>query len=238
MKGSSMSCRRSAPSRAAALAALLCLYALPGIALPQVRAGFLVVPGTADPYLADPRNQTDPAADGTIPPSISVTGLTSIQFSATGQTSFEPGALGPNPDGSFFTTAAFGRQGGISSWDLPVDSLVGIFTPAPLTAPPATPSVTDFSTLSPQLGQVFFIGDGLTGTGTGTRQTFFVPAGATTLSFANIDGFGWFNDGGAFDVTVLSPALNGAPEPASLSLFGLGIVGMGGYAWRRRRAKV
>jgi hypothetical protein len=40
---------------------------------------------------------------------------------------------------------------------------------------------TDFRTLSPKIGQVFFIGDGLTGTGTGSIQTFYVPATATHL---------------------------------------------------------
>ena len=40
---------------------------------------------------------------------------------------------------------------------------------------------TDFLTLSPQLNQLFFIGDGLTGDGTGSVQRFYVPAGATVL---------------------------------------------------------
>jgi len=40
---------------------------------------------------------------------------------------------------------------------------------------------TNFKTLSPRIGQVFFIGDGLTGTGTGSVQQFAVPATATHL---------------------------------------------------------
>jgi hypothetical protein len=46
---------------------------------------------------------------------------------------------------------------------------------------------TDFLTLTPKIGQVFFIGDGLTGTGIGTVQTFVVPAGATHLYLGYID---------------------------------------------------
>jgi len=46
---------------------------------------------------------------------------------------------------------------------------------------------TDFLTLSPQIGQVFFIGDGLTGTGSGTIQTFVVPTTATHLYLGYVD---------------------------------------------------
>jgi hypothetical protein len=40
---------------------------------------------------------------------------------------------------------------------------------------------TGFSTLSPLLDQAFFIGDGLTGNGTGSTQEFFVLTGAMEL---------------------------------------------------------
>jgi hypothetical protein len=41
------------------------------------------------------------------------------------------------------------------------------------------------------LNQVFFIGDGLTGTGSGSRQTFNVPADATELWLGYVDGGGY-----------------------------------------------
>jgi hypothetical protein len=58
---------------------------------------------------------------------------------------------------------------------------------------------TDFRTLSPKVGQVFFIGDGLTGTGIGSIQVFQVPATATHLYLGYID------------------ACNGGPVPSCYS---------------------
>jgi hypothetical protein len=87
------------------------------------------------------------------------------------------------------------------------------------------------------LQQAFFIGDGLTGNGTGEVQTFIVPAGAARLFLADVDGFGWFNNTGAFDVTV-----NGAtPVPAPLIGHGLrvllavGGVLFGSKLWERSK---
>jgi len=49
-----------------------------------------------------------------------------------------------------------------------------------------------FLELSPQLRQIFFIGDGMTGTGEGERQIFHIPNGATRLflGFADAYDFG------------------------------------------------
>jgi hypothetical protein len=46
---------------------------------------------------------------------------------------------------------------------------------------------TNFPTLSPEIGQVFFIGDGLTDTGGGAVQVFKVPATATHLYFGYVE---------------------------------------------------
>lgn len=45
----------------------------------------------------------------------------------------------------------------------------------------------DFKTLSPLIGQVFFIGDGLTGTEMGVAQIFVVPPTATHLFLGYVD---------------------------------------------------
>ena len=58
-------------------------------------------------------------------------------------------------------------------------------------------------TLSPGLRQAFFIGDGRTGTGSGSVQQFVVPAGATRLLLASSDGIGAnYNNFGSFSVVV------------------------------------
>lgn len=46
---------------------------------------------------------------------------------------------------------------------------------------------TSFTALAPEVGQVFFIGDGLTGTGIGRPQAFVVPATATHLYLGFVD---------------------------------------------------
>jgi hypothetical protein len=57
---------------------------------------------------------------------------------------------------------------------------------------------SSFQRLAPQLGQPFFIGDGLTGTG--TEQSFLIPAGATHLYLGFSDGWvfqgepSWYGD--------------------------------------------
>ncbi len=95
--------------------------------------------------------------------------------------------------------------------------LVGVFLAGP---PPETaPATLDFSTaargvafteLAPLPGQVFFIGDGLTGSGSGDTQTFLVPTGATHLYLGYADGAsfqgapGWYSDNtGGLDATIV-----------------------------------
>jgi hypothetical protein len=89
----------------------------------------VLVPGTADPYLTDPANKSlfEPVADGTVPPSISVTGSETLTFKARGRTSNNPANVGHSPNGGYPISAAYGSQGPISSWILPLNSLVGVF---------------------------------------------------------------------------------------------------------------
>jgi len=100
------------------------------------------------------------------------------------------------------------------------------------------PTGADFTTLSPTLQQAFFIGDGLTGRGIGSVQTFLAPSGATRLFLGSMDGSGWFNNGGSQTVTInFTPAgtsNSSAPEPGTITLVVIGIAAAGLKARRRR----
>ncbi len=90
---------------------------------------------------------------------------------------------------------------------------------------------TNFPELSPRIGQMFFIGDGLTGTGSGAIQTFNVPSTATHLYLGYVDTCaapdnvtpGCYSDNvGSLTVTArlqahvpdwLEPAISSAPSP-------------------------
>lgn len=74
--------------------------------------------------------------------------------------------------------------------------LAGVFLSDAAPAQPAPPALdftgnTGFAQLAPRIGQVFYIGDGLTGTGSGQAQQFVVPPEATRLylGFADAPGF-------------------------------------------------
>jgi hypothetical protein len=126
----------------------------------------------------------------------------------------------------------------------PWNALVGVFLnniePDLNTAPAdlgfldsfGNPAIS-FTSLSPALGQVFFIGDGLTGTGTGAIQNFYAPSGAARLYLGSTDGSGWYNNGGYQDVTISYSGNSAAPEPGTLIMFGSGILGLVGMMRRK-----
>ena len=137
----------------------------------------------------------------------------------------------------------------MSGYNGPINALIGVFldasTPAGA-APPAldfsTPGSLAQATVSPQLRQVFFIGDGRTGTGSGTVQQFVVPAGATRLFLASSDGIGAnYNNFGSFAVVVTDSVVAAAvaadipvDAPWALSITMLLLLAAGTYALRRR----
>jgi len=152
-----------------------------------------------------------------------------LNFSVTGAVNNNPPLPPPTatPDGTFLVS--YGPHYGISRIiNAPLNSLLGVFldnsqpdlTPAP--APLDFSAIgLNFSSLAPQVKQVFFIGDGLTGTGSGAVQNFIVPAGATRLFLGPLDS-ATFNNSGSFTVTVQA-----VPEPSTI--FGLGILGFGAF---------
>jgi hypothetical protein len=226
------------------LSALVILLALsiPSHVIPSV------VPGTSDPWLAGmPAGSTASGTDSAPAQSpVEIIGLPialggTLRFTATGavsNTCCDP----VGPDGAQFVPHDAGAQNGIANVVAPLNSLVGVFLgagqPDSSAAPPAldfSALGTAFSSLAPGLKQVFFIGDGLTGTGSGSPQSFTIPAGATRLFLGTMDGFEWSNNTGEFTVEVTQKAV---PEPATALVGGAGLLLLGAVAHRRiKRAR-
>jgi len=106
----------------------------------------------------------------------------------------DPDAAGTH-DG--FSTGQFNSIGGISGISAPgYGWLIGFFESSTEPTDPAPPNLnfistgTNFTNLSPQLNQTFFVGDGLTGDRTGSSQKFNIPAGATRFFLGFADGSG------------------------------------------------
>ena len=206
--------RSTTPSRVGLLLATALLLNAPVFAQ-------TIVPGSANPFLAGMpigttccSGDSAPAQSPVLAPGTLTPG-TSLTFVVTGSVDHTGATPTLSPDGSgLFSTSS---NNGIAGANWPIDALVGVFLDASQPDLSATPSTLDFTntsftTLSPQLKQAFFIGDGLTGTGTGTPQTFVVPAGATRLFLGTSDGFGWFNNVGTFSVLI---GVQGAPPTAT-----------------------
>ncbi|MFN2377389.1 MAG: hypothetical protein ABR538_12695 [Candidatus Binatia bacterium] len=202
--------------------AALCL---PVILTATVAAGATIVPGSANPNLAgradgylccggDAAPQHRPPIVG----DVAFSSCDALSFSASGRVSFAPGTpVGNNPDGDgIFDMTNFGD--GISApQQVRVNSLYGVFLGQQSPTGAATParlnfqSAFGFSSLSPGIGQIFFIGDGLTsdtgaGQFDGAPQSFVAPPGATRLFLGTSDGGGWYNNSGSFTVdTIITP---------------------------------
>ncbi|MGZ5203406.1 MAG: PEP-CTERM sorting domain-containing protein [Caldimonas sp.] len=137
--------------------------------------------------------------------------------------------------------------GGISGYIGPQGPLVGVFlsdaipssgAPAGLDFSPAGLG-TDFATLSPLLGQVFYIGDGKNSSD--QFQEFIAPTGATRLFLGIPDGFGFVGAPGAYDdndgsyrVRIGVNQVPSIPEPETYALM---LAGLAMLRWvgRRRR---
>jgi hypothetical protein len=150
------------------------------------------------------------ALAGEFPPSLSLSLVTHrpLTFaSITGAVSGRTGVAATGPDGyeEGSGTAITPLQGisGIRH-GTKVLFLVGVFLSDAEPGDPA-PDAIDFTDaehlpdIRPQLGQVFFIGDGKTGTGDGAVQQFFIPDGATRLFLGFADGYNFQGAPGFYD---------------------------------------
>jgi hypothetical protein len=181
-----------------------------------------IYPGTfpvMDSFVADP-NQ--------ILTFSSVTGMVGCNFVVTN-----------GPDGTCFpgVNTNVTSYGGLSGIDVYRANmfLVGVFLdntepggPGPSVlkynyGTPGSLSTTDAG-FSPELDQVFFIGDGLTGTGKGVEQIFNVPADATRLylgfadSFDSVPSYYADNPGSLTATFAITSAPSSVPEPTSVFL--------------------
>ena len=164
-----------------------------------------------------------------------IVGGATYTFSVTGSVSNTNSGTRYAPDGNSknFISHDAHAQNGISDITAPMSSLIGVFLngDVPLSGGKVTALNfntigLNFATLSPELNQVFFIGDGLASTksdkNTSTLiQTFVAPTGATRLFLGTMDGYEWNNNSGSFSVEMTV-----VPEPATYAaLFGIGTLG-------------
>ncbi|HVT91036.1 MAG TPA: pilus assembly protein TadG-related protein [Tepidisphaeraceae bacterium] len=181
-----------------------------------------------DPWLAGMPNGTTANSYDSAPNNspTQVSGLTitpggKLHFDFDGSVSYLPGKGSFGPDGNlgrmiyngWYTGFNTGQEHGMSNLTAPITSVVGVFLddtqPDKAGALPAdldfsSDSSRDFSTLSPQVRQPFFIGDGLRNDGT-TPQDFIVPAGATRLFIGVMDGQQWSDNSGSFATNISMP---------------------------------
>lgn len=163
---------------------------------------------------------------------------------------FGPPFFGPS--GNDLSGSDLTALDGISGYRGPQGPLAGVFLDAsiPSSGPaPGTLDFTpsglgiDFATLSPELRQVFYIGDGVNGMG--DFQTFIAPAGATRLLFGIPDGFGFGGAPGAYDDNDGSYRIRvgvntmptDVPEPSVALGWCVGTIGLLIGARRRTRVR-
>ena len=215
-------------------------------------ATVVAVPGTADLYAAGQPPGTCCAGD-TIPTNSPVLAPLNVfageylTFSTTGGAARAPAqAVSPTADGdlSFFDNLPASFDTGISGpTHVHLNALAGVFLGPtdPTGAAPAQLAGTTFSSISPGLDQIFFIGDGLTGDGTGLgdAQTFYVPAGATRLYLGVTDeGGNYDNHGTIFATITSSEEVTAVPEPSTWAMMILGFCGIGFMTYRRKNGVI
>jgi hypothetical protein len=171
-------------------------------------------------------------------------------------TSGTPGLISPgegSPTTFYVDMDSFGGISGMQLFesnpsDRRVMFLSGVFLddndPISLIAPSrldfsSTAIGRSFSSLAPELQQTFYVGDGLTGEGSGSMQSFLVPDGATRLFLGIVDGAYFVggpdyydNNVGSFSVTL---AVTTVPEIDPTAFAGAVSLLVGSLALLERR---
>ena len=217
---------------------LLPAIAVSGIIASVASAQTYTVPANANIYSAGLSTPVAPAGGGAgiLPVSITLApSTTKLQFQASGTYTFDGGyhVVGADGNSGSYSPVVLNPYGGISGYNGPGCPLVGLFLTSSPPQTPAPPTLDftgnnehpNFLTLSPLIGQLFFIGDGLAD-GSGATQSFNVPTGATRLFLGIADG-DYYSDSpaGFYDDNTgnLTVTLSAVPEPASIALMGLGM---------------
>jgi hypothetical protein len=232
-----------------------CLIIVSGVVIFDVNLfpDTLTIDATDDIYGAGQSTLPATIYPGTFPPSdtfsadpneiltfSSVTGMVGCNFVITN------GPDGPCWPGVNTTVTSYG---GLSGIDVDQNNmfLVGVFLdasepsgpgPAVLSYNYGTPGSLSTSdpSFSPALDEVFFIGDGLTGTGTGNQQIFNVPAGADRLYLGFADSFdsvpSYYADN-VGSLTATFEITTATPEPAYGFLLTGGLMA-GALLYRRK----
>jgi len=194
-----------------------------------------VVPATANIFSAGLSTPMAPGGGGagTLPVQIAVTpGLGIFQFQyVSGSVSPNDGQFSLDGDGTPQYPTDINPYGGVSG-----------FTSANPQPPP--PPTLDFSagaigrnflSLSPLIGQVFLIGDGVTDAN--QTRTYYAPAGATELYLGFGDAYYFEGDAGQYQDNVgsLNIAVTAVPEPAPTTLLLAGSALMAAIRCRNKR---
>lgn len=218
----------------------------------------VTIPAASDPWTTGTHlirhgSPTPEEIQETLPPFVNVTGgdVLKVADPAVGGVSFFNGFGAPffGPGGNGLAGSNLAPLDGISGYLGPQGPLVGVFLDGSIpngSSPPPTIDFTsagigiDFLTLAPDLGQIFYIGDGVTSGG--DFQSFEAPTGATRVFFGIPDGFGFVGLPGAYDDNDGSYRINiginetpsAIPVPAAVWLFGTALFGLIGFTKRKK----
>ena len=142
---------------------------------------------------------------------LTMSGGQSMTFDgAAGSATYDPGVAAVSADGNTgqCVTNTAGGEHGLSNVVAPINAIMAVFvsdtapgsSASPATLNFSTAASRDFTTLSPALNQVFFVGDGRTSAG--AVQQFIVPPGGTRLFMGDMDAYQWNNNVGQFTLTA------------------------------------